>query len=454
MLYTNLIFILGLFPISAMLSFLDRSAEYKNLILIITSLLFFSWGKPFAICLIMLSSLADWGLGALCSKFKDHNALPKLFLGCDALIDLIILFIFDHNYLFIGKLSFSSALLPVTTFYYCLRGFSYVYDVYRSNINAEKNFFCLLTYMCSFHLMLAGPAVRYGEAEPQIRKREITLPMLSKGLTKIFIGFAKVVIPAEIFSAVKLAGLNGDTVTILGSWIGMAAFFAEYYLTFSGLCDMSIGMGLTNGFKYPENYMTINFDGKITSLVKTFNTTIICFFAELFGLKSDKNKTVKILGSAICGLTIGILYKTDLNFAVAGILVGTLCGIELAYSDKIKLAKPIKIIVLSLATFALFGMTYFDSLSGYEKWLISLVGIGADSFTSKSLTKTLLNNLTIIVISFFVIFEPLKSLISKALKNLSDRSVRYYGLIRLIKTVMTAFVFLLGIITVSSKFIS
>lgn len=454
MTYTNLIFILGLFPISAMLSFLDRSAEYKNLILAVTSLLFFSWGKPFAICLIMLSSLLDWGLGWLCSKFKNDRVLPKIFLGCDGLINLAVLFIFSHNYLFSGSLSIKSALLPVTTFYYCLRGFSYVYDVYRSNTKAEKNYFCLLTYMVSFHLMLAGPVLRYGDAEPQIRKREITLSKLSKGLSRIFTGFSKVVIPAEIFGAVKLAGLNGDTVTILGSWVGMIAFFAEYYLTFSGLCDMAVGMGLTNGFSYPENYMPISFDGKLSSLVKSFNTTVVNFFGELFGLKKADSKLIKIILSSACGLSIGILYKTNLNFAVAGLLVGLLCGIELTSADKINIPKPVKIVLVFFATLILFGMTYFDSLSGYGKWVFSLIGKGTNGFTNKTLTETLLKNLTVIVISAFIIFKPLKNLITKACKNISDRSAKCYGLVRIVKTVMTAFVFMLSIITLSSKFIS
>ena len=176
MVYSDLIFILGMFPIMTIISLFDRSAEYKNLILIVCSLLFFSWGRPFVFCLIFLSVILDWIFGLIISKNRENKALCGIFLALDIIMNVSLMLIFGQNILYnkVKKLSFDAAILPLGMGYYMLRGISYVYDVFKGNCKAEKNIFCLLTYMVSLHFMLVGPLVRYGDIEPQIRHREIT----------------------------------------------------------------------------------------------------------------------------------------------------------------------------------------------------------------------------------------------------------------------------------------
>ena len=169
MVYSDLIFILGMFPIMTIISLFDRSAEYKNLILIVCSLLFFSWGRPFVFCLIFLSVILDWIFGLIISKNRENKALCGIFLVLDIIMNVSLMLIFGQNILYnkVKKLSFDAAILPLGMGYYMLRGISYVYDVFKGNCKAEKNIFCLLTYMVSLHFMLVGPLVRYGDIEPQ-----------------------------------------------------------------------------------------------------------------------------------------------------------------------------------------------------------------------------------------------------------------------------------------------
>ena len=241
MVYSDLIFILGMFPIMTIISLFDRSAEYKNLILIICSLLFFSWGRPFVFCLIFLSVILDWIFGLIISKNRENKALCRIFLVLDIIMNVSLMLIFGQNILYnkVKKLSFDATILPLGMGYYMLRGISYVYDVFKGNCKAEKNIFCLLTYMVSLHFMLVGPLVRYGDIEPQIRHREITGAKLNQGLNKIVFGFGKVVLLAGVFEQIKLAGLNGKEITTLGCWLGMLSFLAQYFFLFTGLSDMA-----------------------------------------------------------------------------------------------------------------------------------------------------------------------------------------------------------------------
>ena len=144
--YSDLIFILGMFPIMTIISLFDRSAEYKNLILIVCSLLFFSWGRPFAFCLIFLSVILDWIFGLIISKNRENKVLCRIFLVLDIIMNVSLMLIFGQNILYnkVKKLSFDAAILPLGMGYYMLRGISYVYDVFKGNCKAEKNIFCLL----------------------------------------------------------------------------------------------------------------------------------------------------------------------------------------------------------------------------------------------------------------------------------------------------------------------
>lgn len=451
MVYSELIFLLVLFPITAIVTTFDRSTEYKNLILILSSVVFFSWGRPFAFCLIFLSVFADWLLGLAVSKNNGSRALAGLFLLIDALMNTGIFLVFSHNYLFdkADRLSFDTAILPLGIAFYSLRGFSYVYDVFKGHIRAEKNPLCLLTYMVSFHLMLVGPLVRYGEIEPQIRKREITTDKLNTGLNKIFLGLGKVVLLAGVFERIKLAGLNGAEITTLGCWLGMISFLGQYYFLFTGFSDMAKGLGLVGGFVYPDNYHDIDPDGLFTGLVKSFNTTVTEFFAELFGLNKEHSKAFTFIAAILCGGLLSLWYEARLNFLIVGLAAGVLIAFE-----KLVLAKPlskfpaaVKYIYMALVSMVIFGGLYFESTYGYKKWLFALLGVNTKYTLSVSVKYAVLKNITLIFIAIIIFLPFLKNAVIKLTDSIAAKGGKYYGFIRILKTVCTAFVFALSVIT-------
>lgn len=451
MVYSELIFLLGLFPITAVVTMFDRSAEYKNLILIISSVLFFSWGRPFAFCLIFLSVFADWLLGLAVSRNNERRIAAGAFLLADAVMNLGIFLVFSHNYLFdkIDKLSFDAAILPVGIAFYSLRGFSYVYDVFKGHIKAEKNPLCLLTYMVSFHLMLVGPLVRYGEMEPQIRSREITTDKLNTGLNKIFWGLGKVVLLSGVFERIKLAGLNGAEITTIGCWLGMISFFGQYYFLFTGFSDMSKGLGLVGGFVYPDNYRDIDPDGLFTGLVKSFNTTVTEFFAELFGLNRERSKAYTCIAAVLCGGLLSLWYEAKLNFLIVGLAAGALVALE-----KLVLAKPlsklpaaVRYIYMGLTSLVIFGGLYFESTYGYKKWLFALLGVNTKYALSVSVKYAVLKNITLIIIAMIIFLPFLKKAVLKITDSIASKGGKCYGFTRIMKTVCTAFVFALSVIT-------
>lgn len=456
MVYSDLIFILGMFPIMTIISLFDRSAEYKNLILIVCSLLFFSWGRPFVFCLIFLSVILDWIFGLIISKNRENKALCGIFLVLDIIMNVSLMLIFGQNILYnkVKKLSFDAAILPLGMGYYMLRGISYVYDVFKGNCKAEKNIFCLLTYMVSLHFMLVGPLVRYGDIEPQIRHREITGAKLNQGLNKIVFGFGKVVLLAGVFEQIKLAGLNGNEITTLGCWLGMLSFLAQYYFLFTGLSDMAKGLGLTNGFVYPDNYTNIEADGLFTGMIKSFNTTVVDFFSEVFCCKKNMNKVFTFVCYILCGLALSIWYQAKVNFIIVGLCAAVLCILEKLFLERplSKLPDLVKYIYLLLTALVIFGGLYFDSFYGYKKWLFALAGVNVKYTLSVSVKSAVLKNITLIVISFFIICPPAKRAFCKLFKKLAQKSQAAYGRVMITKTIMTVLVFAVSVITLAAEY--
>lgn len=455
MTYTDLIFLFGLFPLSAVLSMLDRSSEYKNMILIITSLLFFSWGRPFALCLIFLSLIADWAFGlAVDSLRKKSRPAAVVVTAADGLMNTALLLIFGNNYLFEGtKLGMDALILPVGIGYYALRGFSYVSDVYRGKIKAEKNVFCIMTYMVSFHLMCAGPVVHYGDMEKQIRKREVTTDKLNAGLNKMIWGLGKIVLLSEVFRKIRAAGLNGSEITTLGCWLGMLAFFAQYYFIFTGLCDISRGLSLMGGFMLPINYRDIEADELFTGMVKSYNSTVIAFFSDLLGIPDSKSKIRNAVGAVICGGLMGLWYAVKPTSLMVGLAAGLLVALEQLFLKAILAKLPVffKYVYLVLTSLVIFGVLEFKGFYGYHKWLKGLIGSGVKYTLSVAVRDAVLNNIVLIIIAFCIVCTPVRKLITGSADKLSSKSKRSYGTIRICKTIATAAVLIISVITLAAN---
>ncbi|MBQ8967077.1 MBOAT family O-acyltransferase [Ruminococcus sp.] len=455
MTYTDLIFLFGMFPAATVLSLLDRSSEYKNLILILTSLLFFSWGRPFAVCLIFLSLFVDWGIGLAVGSLRAKSRPAALAMTViDAAMNLGLMLVFGHNYLFEGRSpGLEEVMLPVGMGYYSLRGFSYVQDVFRGKIRPERNVFCLMTYMVSFHLMCAGPVVRYGDMESQIRSREVNTDKLNAGLNRMVWGLGKIVLLSEVFAKIMAAGLNGNEITTLGCWLGMLAFFARYYFLFTGLCDMSRGLSLVGGFVLPLNYRDIEPDELFTGMVKSYNTTVVGFFADLLGLPESKSKVRTAVGAVICGGLMGLWYHVSLGCLVIGLAAGALVAAEQLFLKDIlaKLPAAVKYIYLVLTAMIIFGGLEFKSFYGYRKWLLGLVGVGTKYTLSVAVKNAVMNNYVLILIAFCVVCAPVRRLITGGADKLSAKNRRAYSAVRAVKTLATAAVLVISAITLAAS---
>ena len=456
MVYSELLFFLGVLPVSVLLSFLDRSTEYKNLILIITSAVFISWGKPMWCLLIFASSVSEYLIGMGIDRLRTNSKSAAAgLLALDGVINIALLVLFAHNSVFAEDSVFhlKDAVIPLGAAWYTAKGFSYSLDVFAGRCRAEKNYFCLLTYMVSYHHLMAGPVVRYGDMEQMIRKRKLTGAMLSRGLDRFIIGLAKFVILAPAFGRIATAGLEHKDTTLAGSWIGMLAYLGECWFSFTALCDMAKGLGLLNGFEYEENYRDLSVGGMLTGFVSSANTTLIKLVRDFFGMFTRGNDFF----AAVCTLAgcvlIALWYSISMPFLAAGITLGAVLMIERLVPEKAKNKIPaaVKAVYVFLLAVLIIGGIRFTGLEDYKNWLLSLFGSGNGYILTKALKKVLLENLFLIIIGFCIACVPVKELFRKGADSIEKRSVQGLGIMRVGRTVVLAALLLMSVITLAAQ---
>lgn len=440
MLYSDLIFIYGLLPITILITFLDRSTEYKNLILVLTSVVFFTFGKPIIILLLFLTVIFDYlfGLAAGYGRTKFIRGLGFL---CSILMNSAFFVVFSWNSIFknlgIESLTFSKKLIPICITFYTVKGISYVGDVYKKRIKPEKNIFCLLVYMVSYHFMVVGPIVRYGDISNQIRRRTITGQNLNDGLNRFIIGFAKIMILGAAFEKIRAAGLNFSELTPFGAWVGMAAFIGNIYFLFTGYTDMAMGLGTLNGFKYKENFSPVNLGGYVSGIVKGFNKLLVEFFEDFLVVPFKTDKIKYISGVLLCGILMGLWYGFSQHFLIFGLYFALLVILEKLFLKRVldKLPKFIGYVYTLFAVFIGAAISYFSSLEDFLRWFKALFGINTDYMLSVNMRNKTLSYLFLIIVGLFIVFPSFKNLIKSRLEDFGAKSEKNYAVIRISQTV-------------------
>lgn len=445
MLYTDLLFVFAFLPITVIVSLFDRSAEYKNLILVISSVIFFTWGRPAIILLLFLTIIADYLFGLLADSGKKPLRVMGLILSI--IMNGGFFVVFARNYLFdkgelLGKLSslsFADKLIPLGIAFYTLRGVSYVFDVYKKNTEVEKNPFCILTYMVSFHFMFAGPVVRYGDIRGEIRERKVGFSEINDGFTRFVYGLGKAVVVAPVFKKLMEAGLVYENLTRTGAVFGMIGFLMYYFWSFWGYTDMALGLGLMNGFHYKENMLPMSFTKGLSHTAYAFNGSVTRLSSDVLVYRGEK-KILYILTGIFCSLFVGLWYGFYKGALAGALVLGIFVILENLLLKKHfdKIPKILIAFYTFTITVASACMFCFDAFWKGRKWIFALLG-KADGIKSEAVMEILKTNY--VVVAFGIVFAfPIARVIVKKIGEFLSKH-KCYGLVRISQTIFTAVIF-------------
>ena len=340
MVFSNLFFLYIFLPANIILYFAARKTKTRNLIMVCFSLVFYAWGEPVWVFLLIATALLNWRLVLYMeSRREDKDGLNARYaLIAAVVLDLSLLVLFKYtgflyeniNALFGTSFVGPGLVLPIGISFYTFQIISYVADVYRKDVDAQPSFLKFLMYVTMYHQLVAGPIVRYRWIAQEIDHREVDSVEVWQGLCRFCVGLCKKVVVAN--AAGKLAGqyLDGDLsrLTTAGALFGILMFTIQIYYDFSAYSDMAIGMGRIFGFHYMENFNYPYIARSVTDFWRRWHISLSSFFRDYVYIPLGGKYRHQLRNICVVWLLTGLWHGASWNFVLWGAWYGALLILE------------------------------------------------------------------------------------------------------------------------------
>ena len=342
MLFSSNIFVFAFLPAVLIGYYLVcRTIRWKNYFLLIASLLFYAWGEPLYVLLMIASVAGNYGFGRAIDRCAPGRS-RKLWLVLTVVFNLGILFYFKYlnftvtniNALFGTQLSVQKVVMPIGISFFTFQAMSYVIDVYRGRTEVQKNPLYLALYISFFPQLIAGPIVRYSTIEEQILHRTVDMDKFQTGVLRFVQGFAKKVILSNVLAVVseEAFGLAArQDLTVMLAWLGSLAYTFQIFFDFSGYSDMAIGLGRMFGFEFEENFRYPYLSRSVSEFWNRWHISLGHWFRDyvyfpLGGSRVSRGKMIRNL--FVVWLLTGIWHGAAWQFILWGVGYGVIISLE------------------------------------------------------------------------------------------------------------------------------
>lgn len=390
MVFSSIVFLFTFLP-AALLLYYASPGRGKNAALLLISLLFYAWGEPVYIVLLLFSAVTDYANGLLIERFRDRTALQRLTLIFSLAVNVGVLCFFKYADFLIHSLNgaFGTSIapldlpLPIGISFYTFQTMSYTIDVYRGRCKAQRSFIDFAAFVSMFPQLVAGPIVRYDEVEKQLTKRSITLEQFGYGVRRFIIGLGKKVLLANNIGMLWDMSRSGiDDLTTAGAWMGIIAYAFQIYFDFSGYSDMAIGLGSMLGFRFPENFNYPYISASASEFWRRWHMTLGSWFRDYVYFPLGGSRTSKprlMLNLFVVWFLTGLWHGASWNFVLWGLYFGLLIGLEKLFlgSWLERLWRPVRhayLIAAALFGWVLFGLEDIASIANYIGTMLGLRG--------------------------------------------------------------------------------
>ena len=412
MVFSSLIFLFIFFPLTLLLYFIARNIKTKNFILVAASLVFYSWGEPVWVILLIFSSILDYTVSHAIEKHWNQP-ITKFYLAVSVIINLGLLAVFKYSGFFISTVNsvFGLSLpepafsLPIGISFYTFQTMSYSIDVYRGNVKAQKSFMNFLMFVSLFPQLIAGPIVRYSDIEDQISKRTVTTEAFSAGTTRFMAGLGKKVLIANYAGSLATSLLKDiDNAAVMSVWFGVLFYAFQIYFDFSGYSDMAIGLGKMFGFDYPENFKYPYISTSITEFWRRWHITLSSFFRDYVYIPLGGNRVGvprQILNLLIVWGLTGLWHGASWNFVLWGLYYFFFLCLEKFILKKFfdKIPSPIRWLYSMSVVLVGWMIFYFDNFQTLITAFSVAFGHAGNAFTDPVSETLVINNVPFILIA-------------------------------------------------------
>ena len=399
---------------------LREAPFYRNLVIIAFSLIFYAWGEPVYILLLLAAVMISF----FCAKNRWEPA------GIIILLLMLIFFkygnLIQQTAVSFGLLSAKETIdihLPIGISFYTFQAISYLADARRGRCEAQKDFYKLLLYLSMFPQLIAGPIVRYTDVEVNINERSTKESDIAVGLERFIIGLSKKVILADSLSAIVSQTLGGDLTNLSTglAWLGLIAFSLQIYFDFSGYSDMAIGMGRCMGFTFPENFIKPYLCTSVTDFWRRWHMTLGTFFRDYVYIPLGGNRTSwwkRIRNILIVWMLTGFWHGASWNYLIWGLYFGLWLLLEKATifrkdkNEKTGVFGFVWRCVAVVAAVVGWGIFYFEDFGAMRQFFALLFG-GNIVSGDMMLWSLLSQNIILLAASVFCCLMPREKVVDR-----------------------------------------
>ena len=381
MVFSSILFLFRFFPI-AMLVYYIAPRRYKNLVLLVESLVFYSWGEvryfPIMIASILVDFIASNGI----ERHRQSKGACRAFLTLSVVFNLGMLGFFKYtNFLLLNLgaltgLSFPalSLTLPLGISFYTFQTMSYTIDVYRGKVPAERNIVDFGAFVVLFPQLIAGPIVRYTDVNRELKSRVITLDGVQEGIDIFIRGLGRKVLIANNIGALwtEVSAMNFEVISTPLAWLGILAYTFQIYFDFSGYSQMAIGLGRMLGFRFPRNFDDPYIAKSVTEFWRRWHMTLGSWFREYLYIPLGGNRCSfprQVFNLFVVWAATGLWHGASWNFVLWGLYFFVFLVLEKAFLrprlEKTRVLGHLYLLFLVVVSWAIFAITDFAALGRF-----------------------------------------------------------------------------------------
>ena len=451
MVFANLLFLYVFMALCFICYYISKRTVYRNVVLVIFSLLFYAFGEPVYVFLLLFSVTVNFLAGLYIDKFRESKT-GFVLTGLTLFFDIGVLVGFKYTGFFIENINAVSGLdlpvppddiMPIGISFFTFQIISYILDCYWGKIEVQRNWFKLLMYISLFPQLIAGPIVRYSTIQNQIDNRTITPADITDGIARIAIGLGKKVILANNLSTIvdSLFSVGSlGSLSVAGTWYGVIVYAMQVYFDFSGYSDIAIGLGRMFGFRFDENFRYPFVSKNITEFWQRWHISLGSFFRDYLLYVTIFGKRRQYLNLFLVWFCTGFWHGASWNYIIWGLYFGFFILIERLIGNKRlkKIPAAVSHIYSLLVITVGFGIFYFEDIGQLGTFLGNLVGANGNKLTDHISTISMASNCWLLL-ACVICCLPIIPWIKKKYKELPKSPAFIY-----LRTAASIFIFLLS----------
>ncbi len=432
MVFADLFFMYVFLPLCLVFYFTAKSLERKNTVLVIFSLIFYAWGEPLYVVLLLFSAVFNWFVGLMIGRFRG-TVYAKLAVGSGIAIDLLLLLVYKYSGFLVENLNglLGSSIpvpeitLPIGISFFTFQAISYIIDCHWETVQVQHSFKKFLLYLSLFPQLIAGPIVRYSVVEQEIDNRSVTIDDLCEGALRIILGLAKKVIIANNLYAIVTTFFDGNIagLSFLGTWYTVIVYSLYVYFDFSGYSDIAIGLGRMFGFHFDENFTHPFVCKTIAEFWQRWHISLGSFFRDYLLYIPIFGKNRKYFSLFLVWFCTGMWHGASWNFILWGLYFGFFIFFEQKLGKKRMKKWPIwvKHIYSKFVIIIGFGIFFFEDLGQLGQFFANIFGFsmlsGKSPFFDVMTWSSFLNNIFLLLAAILCSLPILPKLKSIVLEN-------------------------------------